>query len=70
MPGQAEDQIQMADLSTAEGVLRELWDVRSNKSELTPEQVRTRQKAAWQAARKILDVKGKGKPAAAGDDED
>jgi hypothetical protein len=47
----------MADLTTAEAVLRELWDVRSNKSQLTPEQVRMRQKAAWQAARKILGVK-------------
>lgn len=57
----------MADLTTAEGVLRELWDVRSNKSELTPEQVRARQKAAWQAARKILGVKAKDKDVAGED---
>lgn len=55
----------MADLSTAEGILRELWDVRSNKAQLTPDQVRARQKAAWQAARKVLGVKGKAQTAAA-----
>jgi hypothetical protein len=60
----------MADLTTAEGVLRELWDVRSNKSQLTPEQVRTRQKTAWQAARKILGVKAKDKGAGGASDED
>jgi hypothetical protein len=60
----------MADLSTAEGVLRELWDVRSNKAQLTPEQARMRQKAAWQAARKILGVTANKSAAAAADDED
>jgi hypothetical protein len=35
---------------------------------MTPEQVRMRQKAAWQAARRILGVKAK--PAAAGANED
>jgi hypothetical protein len=60
----------MADLSNAEGVLREMWDVRANKAQLTPEQARTRQKAAWQAARKILGINAKAKPAAAADDDE
>ena len=45
-----------ADLTTAEGILRELWDVRVNKAQLTPDDIRSRQKAAWRAARKLLGV--------------
>jgi hypothetical protein len=45
------------DLSTAEGILRELWDVRADKAALSPEDARARQKAAWKAARKLLGVK-------------
>lgn len=56
------------DLTTAEGILRELWDVRSTKAQLTPETVRERQKAAWQAARKVLGVKAGVKAAAGGGD--
>lgn len=55
-----------ADLTTAEGILRELWDVRANKAQLTPESVRERQKAAWRAARKILGLKGGVKSPGAG----
>ena len=49
------------DLSTAEAILRELLDVRVNRAQLTAEDVRNRQQAAWKAARKVLGVKGGGK---------
>ena len=52
------------DLSNAEGILRELLDVRTNRETMTPEDVRSRQKTAWTAARKLLGVKGKGDKAA------
>ena len=55
----------MADLTSAEGILRELWDVRANKATLTADDVRSRQKAAWQAARKLLGVKSGVKAAGA-----
>jgi hypothetical protein len=44
------------DLTTAEGILRELWDVRVNREQLSPDVFRARQKAGWQAARRLLDL--------------
>lgn len=45
------------DLSTAENILRELLEVRAGKDSLAPEAFRDRQRAAWQAARKLLGMK-------------
>jgi hypothetical protein len=55
------------DLSTAEAILRELWELRASKAQLDADDHRARQRAAWKAARKLLGIKA---PAAAAKGED